>query len=359
VTAPLVDATTKRAFVVAGVLAAVGAGIALYMRHTYPVCRLVRTDVVMTVQDFKRDIEAVMNDEHADAAAIEAALERIDHEQDKWKDFSTETEIVAARSALLDRLTRLEQIHRKDDRVPVAKIRDDAKAFAALPSTTPHQGLAKYAETEDYVRKAMIDAKKAKNTADENSYTATYKALLAESDEYAHRVITPEFIESVPWTDLLSGEMATRWSKSTTASGPSCRIENGVMTLTAGVTGILDQNQDNLRHFVLDMEFAVEGVVTMFFHVSPAPENPDERQSYMFDLVGGKRGCEPGRTYKMTVTALGSDLVVHIEEPKDVNGGGVWSPDPSWAKLRKGGIAFLVPEGARLKVTRMRIKDLR
>jgi hypothetical protein len=202
---------------------------------------------------------------------------------------------------------------------------------------------------------------------DEESYTATYKALLAESDAYSKRVLTPEFIESVAWKDLLSYEMGMRWSKTTTVPGFACRVENGVLTATPpdagskqqGIVGIFDQKSDDLRHFTLDMEFAVEGTVTMFLHVSPSPENPDDHQSHAYDLVAGSNALVAGRTYRLLATYVGSDLVVEFPDMKGDDAIAKWSADPSWVKLRRGGIAFLVREGGRMKITRMRIKDLR
>jgi hypothetical protein len=161
--------------------------------------------------------------------------------------------------------------------------------------------------------------------------------------------------------------MAARWSKSSGIPGFACRIENGVLTVSPpdpgsrmqGVVGILDQRTDDLRHFQLDMEFAVEGTVTMFFHVAPAPQNPDNRQSHAFDLVAKNGALHANRKYQMFADSIGSALELAFPPIGDEEPIAAWSPDPSWAKLRRGGIAFLVPEGARLVVTRMRIKDLR
>jgi hypothetical protein len=253
------------------------------------------------------------------------------------------------------------------DAPPVAKSPGEANAPAAPSSAAVHEGLAKYAEEEDRVRKALLDAKRARNTADVETLTAKYKALISESDEYARRVVTPEFIASIPWTDLLSDEMAARWSKSTSVPGFALRIEHGVLTTTSpepgckmqAVAAILDQRQDDLRNFELDMEFEVEGTVTMFFHVSPAPQNPDNRQSHAFDLVAKDGALKPNRKYQMSANLIGSALTLDFPPIGDEEPIASWSPDPSWVKLRKGGIAFLVPEGARLKITRMRIKILR
>ncbi len=254
------------------------------------------------------------------------------------------------------------------DHLCVTKTREEATAFAALPTTTPQQGLAKYAAAEDYVRNAVLAAMKARNKADADEFTATYKALVAESDAYAAKVVTPDFIRAVPWKDLLAPDMAARWSKSSRVPGFAMTIDDGVLTASPpdpgskqlAMIGIFDQKTDDLRNFVLEMEFAVEGTVTMFFHLSPAPGFPDGRQSHSYDLVAGDNALKPGRKYAMQAVYVGSSLVV--EFPTDTHADddiAKWEADKSWAKLRKGGIAFLIPEGARLKITRMRIKELR
>ena len=248
------------------------------------------------------------------------------------------------------------------DDVLVSKLRTEAKDLAVAAGTTPSQGLANYAEAEDYVRKALLNAKQAKSV-NYDRYQETFQQLLVESDEYSKRVITKELIESIPWKDLLSGDMAGKWSRTVTVPGFGCRVENGVLTVTPpdagtrqlGVCGILDQKNDNLRHFMLDMEFSVDGVATMFSHVSPPPQNPDNRQSETFDLSSKEGGLTPNVRYSLVATYIGSDLAVSLPE----TGIARWENSPSWVKLRRGGIAFLIPEGTRLKVTRMRIRDLR
>jgi hypothetical protein len=251
------------------------------------------------------------------------------------------------------------------DHVLVRKMRDEAKAFTSASTTTPHQGLAKYAIAEDYVRKAIEDAKKSNNKADDAAYTEIYKGLLQDSDEYSAKVITPAFIASIPWKDLLDGDMATKWSKTINVPGFSCRIANGTLTLTPpdpgmklqGVAAVLDQRDDNLRHFVLEMDFSCEGDVTMYFHVSPPPNAPNGLQSEAYDLLAKQGFLEAGAKYTLIATYIGSDLKIRVTPDDD------GAPDdpsgPSWAKRRRGGIAFLVPEGARLTITRMRIKELR
>jgi hypothetical protein len=238
----------------------------------------------------------------------------------------------------------------------VGLTRELAKYYADRTAKTRGDALARYAAAEDVVRHELLEAKTAKNKGDEEACTITYKALLVDSDEYARRELTPAVVESYVWTDLLSGEVAGRWTKSPPGA---FQIENGVLTASPGVFGVLDQTTDDLRHFVLEMEFSVEGVVTMLFHVSPAPQNPDNRLSHSYDLVAGPNALAAGRSYLLRATYVGSDLAIEFPDMKGDGAIAAWRAEPSWAKLRRGGIAFLVPQGGRIKVTRMRIKDLR
>lgn len=249
------------------------------------------------------------------------------------------------------------------DNILVTKIRDEARAFAAMSSTTPRQGIAKYAAAEDFVFNAVVSAKKAKKP-EEAAYTEVYKGLLQEADEYYTKVMTKEFIETIPWKDLLAGDMESKWSKVTNVPGFSCRVSNGILTISPpdtgsklqGSAGILDQPNDNLRSFLLDMEFAVEGVATMFLHVTPPPGYPDNRQSETFDLQSGDGGVRANEKYTLQALFVGSNLKIWFPENDEMQS---YEPSPSWVKRRRGGIAFLIPEKTRLRITRMRIKELR
>lgn len=414
------DPTTKKGLIAAGVMVVIASVVWIVVNNKKAAAEDARMKVVNMVKGFKDEIEVVVNNEHADAASVQAALDRIEKEQDKWLDRSTEGDIRSDKSRLTGKLDSIrretefraaykdakeavensgsrstedlvktkqklgeiessaeqydpaypQQIKDwkvKLDHLLVAKMRDEAKTFAAQASTTSHQGLAKYAEAEDYVWNALISAKKVKNKADDDAYTQIYKDLIRESDEYSDKMITPEFRNSIPWKDLLSADMAARWSKTTTVPGFACRIDSGVLTVSPpdpgtkqqGVAGIFDQQKDNLRHFELEMEFAIEGVVTVFFHVSPAPQNPDNRQSFSYDLVAKENGLKANKKYKMHVNCVGSNLTIDFPPIGDEDPIQQWTADPAIRIRRSGGIAVLIAEGARIKITSMRIKELR
>jgi hypothetical protein len=411
------DPTTKKGLIAAGVLVVIGAAVWIVIGNKKQAEKDAEQQLTAMIQGFKADIEKVVKNDSATEAEIQAAIDRVDREPEKYMHYSTEGDLKTLKSRLvgkLEDLKRRKEIKEQFDKVDevvkniatkssdeirnarqiltdleqrdttslgpdypdrikamkatidnslVGKLRDEAKAFAAASGTTPRQGLAKYAEAEDYIRKAMLDAKQAKSATFE-PYQELYKNLLTESDEYSKRVINKEFMESIPWKDLLSGEMAGKWSKTTTIPGFACRVENGILTISPpdpgskaqGVAGILDQKNDNLRHFMLDMEFAVDGLATMFVHVSVAPANPDNRQSETYDLSSKEGGLKANEKYEMVCTSIGSDLAIWFPKNDELQR---YENSPSWTKLRRGGIAFLIPEGTRLRVTRMRIRELR
>jgi hypothetical protein len=410
-----IDSTTKKGLIAAGIMVVIASVVWIVISNKKADKAAADKALNDMVFGFEKDVhEAVLKDPTT-RAEVDAMIKRIDTETEKWKGYSTEPAILADRSRLIGKgesITRREEyitsvtaalavvdaaaskssddllnarktlVDRsadsgvapeyeekikaalpKIDQVVVGKMRDEAKAFTSAGGTTPRQGLAKYATAEDYVRKAIEDAKKVNNKTADAAYTEIYKGLIQDSDAYSEKVIDAAFIESIPWKDLLADN--TKWSKVTNVPGFSCRVDNGMLTVSPpdagsklqGVAGILDQPGDNLRHFQLDMEFSCEGVVTMYFHVSPPPGSPNNLQSFAYDLEAKENYLKAGAKYQLTASYIGSNLVVRVAGNDESFP--EYRPDPSWAKRRRGGIAFLIPEGARLKVTKMRLKELR
>ena len=106
---------------------------------------------------------------------------------------------------------------------------------------------------------------------------------------------------------------------------------------------------------MVEMEFSIDGEATMYFHAPPSPATPNAQQSEAYLLSSKGNGLEANRKYKMMASYIGSQLVVTFD------GGEIqrYEPQPSFAKRRWGGIVFMIPEGTRMKITRMRFKELR
>jgi hypothetical protein len=67
-------------------------------------------DVGRMVRTFRSEIQAVVDDPKADAAKLDAALQRIETEQDKWADRSIDSDIREFETRLR---TRLDELRRK------------------------------------------------------------------------------------------------------------------------------------------------------------------------------------------------------------------------------------------------------
>jgi hypothetical protein len=259
-------------------------------------------------------------------------------------------------------------------RVPIDKVIDEAESLVASLATDAHSGLSVYAAAEDRLRDAVVEAKRAGKKKDDVELTALYRALLVVSDAYTARVVTPELIAATPWRDLLADP--TRWSKSNHRSGVlsspladelpalSFLLENGVLDCPPpdvgaskeGVIGVLDQGRADLRHFILEMDFQLDGLATLYFHVNPPPNPPIHQMSEAYDLTSvGDGALHKDERYTMRVEYIGS--ILRISFPgHDIP---PYQPNPSWSKRRVGGIAIRIPSGTRLKISRMRIKELR
>jgi hypothetical protein len=408
------DATTKKGLIAAGVMVVVAAAVWIVIKNKQAEEEGQRVAYVKTLTDFRDKQKAVYDNTNATIEQMQAAIEDIDKHPELWKDKSTEGEITTMRSRLNGRIDELKRRKEFDesfklaqdavanagakstdelrtakqkldeiegsagqwgshyegqikdmkvkiDHILVRKMREEAKAFVAT-NPSPHVGLAKYATAEDYVRKAVEDAKKSGNKADDAEYTEIFKGLVQDSDEYSEKVINDEFKSAAPWRDLLADN--SKWSRTTNVPGFSFRLEGGVITCSPpdpgsgkeGVIGIMDQKADNLRHFILEMEFQIDGLATIYFHVPPPPMPPSNQTSEAFDMTSrGDGGLHKDEKYLMRVEYIGTKLVITWPE----NEVGRWEPNPSWAKRRSGGIALRIPEGTRFKVTRMKIKELR
>ncbi len=410
------DPTTKKGLIAAGIAVVIASVVWIVISNEKADMKAKQDAAAKLVSDFLGELERVEKEENASAETMTAAITLIDTQPNRWKGEVSEPHVLRIKAKLTARLDKkkakgefdavftaakatvdaiaatpseqliatkqkltdieigseiwdpaypaqIKEMKSKIDNVLVTKMRDEAKAFAAVSGSSPRQAIAKYAAAEDYVRKAVEDAKRANNKPDELAYTETFKSLLVEADEFYNKVMTPEFIETIPWKDLLGGDMASRWSKSTNVPGFACRVENGILTISPpdagsklqGVAAILDQQSDTLRNFVLEMEFSVEGIATMFFHVAPPPGSPDNRQSESFDLSSKDGGVKAGDKYQFRCRYVGSQIRIEFPD-QDIT---PWEPNPSWSKRRKGGIAFLIPEGTRLRVTKMKIRELR
>ncbi len=240
----------------------------------------------------------------------------------------------------------------------VNSLHADAKAFAAANPDQGSAALGRYTKAEDEILKLFDDAVKTRNKALRAIFEPHFRDVIKESDELATATFTPAVIEKAPWKLLLVGEQAGFWNP-VKAQGFSHHLENGTLSIIGpdanakgqGLISIGDREQ--WRDFVLDMQFTLEsGEFELYTRLG---QRADSTVPMVKFSTSGEGAIVAGKQYEITVKMIGSTLEL-IYYPED------FTPDPitaNWTQSRKGAVGFLLPAGTKMKVTRMRVKELR
>jgi hypothetical protein len=259
-------------------------------------------------------------------------------------------------------------------RVQTAKDRIDGQYLIALVqdarrlADAPESGraaLAKYARAEDEIQSAYGEASKAsKGAAVTDPLKKLYQQVVAESDALCAKTFTQAVIDAAPWKDLLGPEQEKNWNPSPTA-GFTCRASGGVLELNfqkvdakSGTPIASIGDREKWRDFVLELEleFLADGVKDepKLYLRSPLT-NMNEQSTFCRDLGVDSTMLQEKQKYAFTFSAIGSHMKVTVE-PEDVE---PYETDVSLSRSRKGGIAFAVPDGCHIRVSKMRIRELR
>jgi hypothetical protein len=245
------------------------------------------------------------------------------------------------------------------DRAYSSALHDEAKATAA---SNPSKGaLVKFAKAEEEILRLFEAAITGKNKDEEGYYKLKYQEIITESDALATAVFAPDVVEKTPAVDLLTGEPAQNWAAAE-MTGFSHRLEGGVLHLIgpdptakgSAVISNLDREREQVRDFVIDMQFTLEsGETDLYLRVGKA-FNAQKVEIYPISTKNDN-AFVAGKTYEMKVTLIGSKLTVETE-PSDVSH---YENEIKWTKSRKGGVGFVIPDGTSLKITRFKVKTLR
>lgn len=241
------------------------------------------------------------------------------------------------------------------DRTYVIRLHDDAKATAAKGPSEGRAALAAYTLAEDEVLKLFEAALRSKNKEAEEYYRQHFKDIITESDLIATALFTPEVIEKVPWKDLLSSEFAKSWAND---GLKGFRIENGALQavgpeIGAGKIGIMSiGDREQWRDFEIDAEFTlVAGTGHFFFRLGKRTDNAGESYS----IAPGEGGFKLGEKYGAKATFIGSKISITWSSA-DV---APYEVDTIWSRIRKGAFGMTLTEGSEIKLTRLRIRELR
>jgi hypothetical protein len=139
------------------------------------------------------------------------------------------------------------------------------------------------------------------------------------------------------------------------------RIEKGVLQIVgpdaaSGKMGVMSIGDRELwRDFVLEFDFTLEkGKVDMYLRL-PKGASPDNTVEGVTLATQGENAFVAGETYSVELSMIGSTEIysVHAVEFK---------PDEhqiSWTKARKGSILLAIPSNTSIKISKMRIRELR
>jgi hypothetical protein len=240
------------------------------------------------------------------------------------------------------------------DKIVLQRLRQEAKTLAGGGPDKTRAALTAYSKAEDESTKLLDRAMKLKDEAVKTFYTDQFKSLMEESNAYVASVFDEGMINSTPWTDLLSEENKKHWQN---YGLQGFRLEGGKLEAIAPKGGttlglIAFPETAAFRDFTVDMEFTLTGSVDALFRLGKRVDNTVE---YWNLSTTGQEPLKPGQVYTLQASCIGSKLVGTLN-PADASLPGTES---TWTKSRKGAFGFQMHDGAELRITRLKIRQLR
>ena len=261
-----------------------------------------------------------------------------------------------------DMLSRYQLARGGADRAYATRLLEDAKQYAADNPDDKRLALVRFHAAEDELRALVDRAYTDKNAELKAFYTPLFEQAIAESDRLVTELFSGEAGEKLPMVDCLAGAKAGEWNASQ-AKGFSWRIEKGVLQLIgpdadAGKNAVISiGDREQWRSFIADIEFVVEaGNVDVYFRLGKAPNA--NTPMYTLRTTGDSAQLRAGTAYKMRASVIGSTFTVRfaddVADPPPTHEG-----DLTWVYNRKGAIGLLIPPGAKLKISKFQVRELR
>ena len=306
-------------------------------------------------------------DAEAKLVAIESALKNVAGlNSDNVKDLQTQLSELARLELPVESFNkRVKDAADVCGRLYGTKLHDDSIAFANGNASQPRLGLNRYYQAEEELKR-MLDAaynqslhgkndeEKKKGDEDKKFYEPMYKEIVEQADRTAIQLFNSEEIDKIPYVDLLSGPQATNWNpKKYQAVNGGLDIDASDASKSAPLVSILDREAP--RNFVIDMEFTLDrGSAAIFFHlgknISP------NTQLYDLKTEGQAENVTAGKPTQARCAIIGDQFTWRF---LDSSGLGDMKPaQMPWAFTRKGAIGFQVYPGAKLKLTKLKVKIL-
>jgi hypothetical protein len=241
------------------------------------------------------------------------------------------------------------------DRAVLSRLRDEAKTLATGGPDKQRAALTAYTKLEDEVTKLLDKATQAKDEETKTYFTTQYKEILDESNQFVSGVFTQDVIDKTPWTDLLSEEQKKHWQQ---YGVQGFRIEKGTLEAVgpaagASANGLIDvPDAGGYRDFDLEMEFTLKGTVDLLFRLYKRVDNTVE---YYTVSTTGQEPLKAGQTYTFHATYVGNKLIGTLN-PSDAT---LATVESKWTMQRKGAFGAQMHEGSELKISKLRIRELR
>jgi hypothetical protein len=306
-------------------------------------------------------------DAEAKLAGIEAGLKNTTGlTAENVRDFETQ----------LSELTRLElPVESFNKRIKAAldvcghlygtKLHDDSVAYANSNASQPRLGLNRYYQAEEELKRLLDDAyraamsgktpeDKAKGEEDKKFFEPMYKEIVEAADRTAVQLFTADVVDGISYTDMLSGPQATNWNpKKYQAVNGGLEVDAADPALKgAPLVSIGDREQ--IRNFLLEMDFTVErGSAQVLFHLGK--NVTPNTQIFDIKTSGQDENVTAGKTMQARCAIIGDQFTWRFLN-SDL--GGEIKQTISWTFTRKGGIGFQVNPGAKIKVTKFKLKIL-
>jgi hypothetical protein len=255
--------------------------------------------------------------------------------------------------------TRVKAARGKIDQTILTRLSEEASAAAKASGESPEKlraALNAYTRAENEATTILDRVMRMKDEDTKQYYTKEFRRIVDESNAFVTSVFTPEVVERTPWTDLLAADQEKNWQNYGLAG---FRLSGGTLEVAGPAPGstanglIAVPAAGGYRDFVIDMDFTLgKGTVDWLFRLGRRVDNTVE---YYPVSTAGENPLKPGVSYHMAASYIGSKLNVVIT-PAD-------SPDmaidSNWTKMRKGAFGGQIHEGVELKITRLKIRELR
>ena len=243
------------------------------------------------------------------------------------------------------------------EKVYVQRLWEDGKTQAAGGPANFRAALNAYGKAEQ----ACLDLFEKKSPDPTGELQTFARPILSqiytESDELCAKLYTAEYINQQPWTDLLTGDMATQWQDSSLGG---FRIDGGVLQAVGpdansgkeGLVSIPKLNQ--WRDVQIELEFElVSGRSQFYMRLLRRADNAVDGPQ--FSAKDEENWVLAKQKVAVVITCVGSQITVAYP-----NGAGSdWTKAISPMKTRKGGFGASVPPGAEIKIHKARARILR